>query len=179
MTNRLRSLWLMPLTIHFSNKQRVAKIATSKWRGQLGTLALGVIDNLKTMPAKHLSYAKLKHIETKGTLAVVFVSNDAIRKINREWRGKDAPTDVISFPLDSSQFPSAKDLPWELGEIYISVEKAKEQAINFGHTLDRELAFLFVHGFLHVLGFDHETKLEEKEMFGRQKIVLKTTGFLK
>jgi probable rRNA maturation factor len=89
--------------------------------------------------------------------------------------GKDAPTDVLSFPLELEE-PPLPDLPWEVGEVIISAERAQEQAIEYQHTLERELCFLFVHGLLHVLGFDHMEPGDEKDMFSRQKEILHAAG---
>jgi probable rRNA maturation factor len=112
----------------------------------------------------------------------VLVSNAKIRELNRQWRGKDYATDVLSFPLavdETGVFERAQpgEETWELGELIISMEKAAEQAAEYGHSFEREFAFLFVHGFLHVLGFDHITKAQEKEMFGRQSQILTAAGF--
>lgn len=118
---------------------------------------------------------QLQEMEARAEISVTLVSNRSIRKLNREWMGKDFPTDVLSFPL-SLESPEA-GMPWEMGDLVISVEKASEQALVYGHSLERELAFLLVHGFLHVLGFDHQTEADEKEMFGRQREVLRAAGF--
>jgi probable rRNA maturation factor len=169
----------MPITVTLANKQRHIQIDVDYWNKHMEALALSVLANLKKQASKHLSLKKVKEIEAKALLSVVFVSNKEIKKINKEWRGKDSATDVISFPLYSDQSPSIANMPFELGEIFISLEKASEQATNLGHSLEREIAFLFVHGFLHVLGFDHQTKPQERDMFGRQQVVLKAAGFLK
>ncbi|MCC7530117.1 MAG: rRNA maturation RNase YbeY [Candidatus Melainabacteria bacterium] len=116
----------------------------------------------------------MKKVAERGVFNVVFVTNKEIQELNRQWRNKDAPTDVLSFPMDSEEPPDGE--PWELGDVIISVERADEQADDYGHSLERELCFLFVHGALHVLGFDHETKKEEKEMFSRQDAVLESLG---
>ena len=109
-------------------------------------------------------------------LSVTLVDNAFIQNINRDYRQKDAPTDVISFAfLDNDEhrddlFHSKKQVV--LGEIYISFEKAREQALSYEHSLDRELKFLFVHGLLHLLGYDHITEEEEKVMFRLQDEIL-------
>jgi len=105
----------------------------------------------------------------------VLTSNRTIRKLNKQWRGKDSPTDVLSFTILLE--PPPKEMPWELGEIFISVEQAAAQAHSFNHSLERELAFLTVHGILHLLGFDHEKPAEEKEMMVRQEKILKAAGY--
>lgn len=117
-------------------------------------------------------------------MSVTFMDNAAIQVINREYRSKDAPTDVISFALEEE---SAEEMPViyeegmtpfprNLGDIMISVERAQEQAAEYGHTFDRELGFLALHGFLHINGYDHMTPEDEKEMFGLQKEILDAYG---
>jgi probable rRNA maturation factor len=111
------------------------------------------------------------------------VSNQKIQSLNKKWRQRNSATDVLSFSLlvedeDSLVFAlMIKDMPLDLGEIVISAPRARMQADQYGHSFDREMAFLFVHGFLHVLGFDHMTAREEKEMFGRQNEILLNAGF--
>lgn len=109
-------------------------------------------------------------------ISVTIVNNDYIHEINRTYRHKDAPTDVISFaflddnPDREKLFQSGQMVV--LGEIYISADKAKEQAISYGHSLERELKFLFVHGLLHLLGYDHMKEEDEKVMFRLQDEIL-------
>ena len=103
---------------------------------------------------------------------VIIINNEEIHKINKEYRGIDRPTDVISFALEDY-----KDIKYEndyrvLGDIYISIDKVKEQAKEYGHSEKRELAFLAVHGLLHLLGYDHMEKEDEKVMFSRQELIL-------
>ncbi|WP_066049791.1 rRNA maturation RNase YbeY [Robertmurraya korlensis] len=113
-------------------------------------------------------------------LSVTFVNNDRIQEINREYRGKDKPTDVISFALEELGEGEIQitggNMPRVLGDIIISTDKAREQAVDYGHSVDRELGFLAVHGFLHLLGYDHETEAEEKEMFDLQRRILDEYG---
>lgn len=117
-------------------------------------------------------------------MSVTFMDNAAIQVINRDYRGKDAPTDVISFALEEESddevpviFEAGDDpLPRNLGDIMISIERAKEQAQDYGHSYDRELGFLAVHGFLHINGYDHMNPEDEKEMFGLQKEILDAYG---
>jgi len=113
-------------------------------------------------------------------LSVTIVTNDQIQEINREYRGKDQPTDVLSFALEEmgegEVAIQGEDLPITLGDIIISVEKAQEQAEEYGHSFQRELGFLAVHGFLHLLGYDHMTEEEEKVMFTKQKELLEKYG---
>ncbi|KXT78313.1 rRNA maturation RNase YbeY [Streptococcus sp. DD13] len=130
------------------------------------------------------------HKETKE-MAVTFVDNARIHEVNLEYRGMDRPTDVVSLeykPEESITFEES-DLEMDpdlaamldefdayIGELYISVEKAREQALEYGHSYERELGFLAVHGFLHINGYDHYTPEEEKEMFGLQEEILTAYG---
>jgi probable rRNA maturation factor len=117
---------------------------------------------------------------SNAELSLTFVDNDAIQDINREYRGKDKSTDVISFAMEEMGEGEleivGEDLPRALGDIIISIPKAEEQAEEYGHSFMRELGFLAVHGFLHLLGYDHETEEEEKEMFTRQTEILERYG---
>ncbi len=164
----------MPLQIQVQNQQRSQKVDTAWFKETSALLAAEVLKNLEKRRPKHLKARLLAEIGRRGTFSLVVVSDAAIRKLNKQWRGKDYATDVLSFPLELKIPPPGA--PWEIGEIVISAQKAQEQAEEYGHSFERELAFLFVHGFLHVLGFDHETPTEEKEMFGRQREVLKAAG---
>lgn len=104
-------------------------------------------------------------------LDVIIVDNEYIHKINKEYRGVDRPTDVISFALEDE--PDIKLDHRILGDIYISIDKAREQANEYGHSLKRELCFLTVHGVLHLLGYDHmKSKKDEEVMFGKQDKIL-------
>lgn len=106
---------------------------------------------------------------------IILVDNKRIHEINKEYRNIDRPTDVISFALED-----VKDFTYHdfrlLGDIYISLPKAKEQAEIYGHSFLRELSFLAVHGILHLLGYDHIKKEEEKIMFQRQEEILNGYG---
>ena len=104
---------------------------------------------------------------------VTIVDNETIHKINRDYRKVDRPTDVISFAfLDEESERQLKGGPINLGQIIISFEKAKEQAKEYGHSLKREMVFLFVHGMLHLLGYDHMNEKDEKVMFDLQDKIL-------
>lgn len=109
-------------------------------------------------------------------VSVTIVNNKHIHRINHKYRDVDRPTDVISFAfLDGNNqrdkiFHSQELVP--LGDIYISYEKAIEQAQEYGHPLEREMSFLFVHGLLHLLGYDHMTKEDEEVMFKLQEEIL-------
>jgi probable rRNA maturation factor len=124
--------------------------------------------------------AKNQQVEDNSEVSVTFVTNERIHEINREYREKDAPTDVISFAMEELGEGEVEligeGMPRVLGDIIISVAKAKEQAEEYGHSFIRELGFLAVHGFLHLLGYDHMTEEDEEEMFTLQKEILSEYG---
>lgn len=113
-------------------------------------------------------------------MSVNFVDNREIQELNRNYRQKDSPTDVISFAMQETGEGEVNilglDMPVILGDIVISVDRAKEQAEEYGHSIEREFAFLTIHGFLHLLGYDHLTEEDEKEMFGKQNEILSDFG---
>ena len=130
------------------------------------------VDTIK----KVLLYAMKKEELENTCFDVIFVDNDYIHNLNKTYRGIDRVTDVITFALDdeeSVENASGIDI---LGDIYICVPRAKEQAKEYGHSFLREICFLAVHGFYHLLGYDHQTKEEEKIMFGKQEEVLQEYG---
>jgi len=124
--------------------------------------------------------ARKQMVEAHSEVSITFVSNERIQEINREYRDKDKPTDVISFAMEELGEGEVEligaDMPRVLGDIIISIPKAIEQAEEYGHSFLRELGFLAVHGFLHLLGYDHMTEEEETEMFTRQKEILDEYG---
>ena len=107
----------------------------------------------------------------KGIFNIIFVTNEEIHKINKEYRKVDRVTDVISFALEDNKDIEYKDFRL-LGDIYIAIDVAYEQAIEYNHSSEREVCFLATHGLLHLLGYDHMTEEEEKEMFGKQEELL-------
>lgn len=114
-------------------------------------------------------------------MSVTFMDNEAIQQYNREYRDKDMPTDVISFALeDEEDIPKEMliemGIPRNIGDILISIDKAQEQAAEYGHSFERELGFLAVHGFLHLNGYDHMNEEDEKEMFDLQRKILDAYG---
>lgn len=102
---------------------------------------------------------------------VIIIDNSKIREINREYRNIDRETDVISFALEDDKTFNLQEIR-VLGDIYISIDKARSQALEYGHSFKRELSFLAIHGFLHLLGYDHMEKEEEEIMFKKQEEVL-------
>lgn len=110
-----------------------------------------------------------------GIVSFVFVDNERIKEINKTYRNKDSETDVISFAFMDEEINPKTDFI-NYGEIYISLEKAESQSIEYGHSFDRELCFLTVHGLLHLLGYDHMKKEDEIIMFGLQDKILNNLG---
>lgn len=137
------------------------------------------IDSLLQYAADYLK------LPENSEMSITFMDNERIQVINRDYRGKDAPTDVISFAIEEEsedEMPiffddeEMTDLPNELGDIMISTQRAQEQAAEYGHSYEREVGFLALHGFLHINGYDHMTPEDEKEMFGLQKEILNAYG---
>ena len=156
----------MNLKIDFCNRQR---------KEQVG-------DDLRGLVAGALRAAfEYEGLEGDAEVSVTFTDNEGIRELNREYRGKDAPTDVLSFPILSED-----DSEWDtdeangcavIGDIVISVERAMEQAELYGHSPEREIAFLSVHSTLHLLGYDHERSAEEERLMqDKQEAILSSIG---
>lgn len=128
---------------------------------------------------------------SEGEVDLTFVDDEAIHELNRDYRSVDRPTDVLSFAMNES-LDEEMDIVYELeegeeldelidvlGDIIISVERAKVQSEEYGHSLERELGFLFVHGFLHLLGYDHQDTASEQVMMGKQEAVLAQVGLVR
>lgn len=114
----------------------------------------------------------------KVMFSVIMISNEEIHNLNKQYRGIDRPTDVITFALED--YKDCVDLEFRLlGDIYISYDKVVEQAKEYGHSKTRELCFLAIHGLLHLLGYDHMNKDDEKKMFDLQKELLNNYGIKK
>ena len=114
--------------------------------------------------------------DKKAELSVTFTDNDGIRSLNREYREKDMPTDVLSFPMYSMKDGDVPEEAGEvvLGDVVLSLERVDSQAKEIGHSFLREASFLTVHSVLHLLGYDHETSEEDEEkMFARQREIMK------
>ncbi|RKP55222.1 rRNA maturation RNase YbeY [Cohnella endophytica] len=151
---------------------------------------------------KLLRIAGEKEQVTEGIVTLTLTDDEGIRELNRQYRGLDKPTDVLSFSLIEGEEPEIRyegeyeaseeseegDGEWTdeaqaaspyselLGDIVISIPRAEAQAEEYGHSFERELGFLFVHGFLHVVGHDHADEAQEKEMFAKQELVLQEAG---
>ncbi|MDI3327708.1 MAG: rRNA maturation RNase YbeY [Alicyclobacillaceae bacterium] len=130
------------------------------------------------MVRRVLLEAALREGISGAEVSVALVDDLRIRELNRLYRGIDRPTDVLSFAMrEGEDGPAFGEGGRELlGDIVISVETALRQAREYGHGLEREVAFLAVHGFLHLLGYDHRTPEEEAVMFARQEAVLAAAG---
>lgn len=150
-------------------------------------IAIDLIDETENMPQEQLDLVErlLQHTAKEegvmdAEMSVTFTTNEAIQAINAEFRGKNVPTDVISFAMEElgdGEMEIVGSLePRMLGDIVISVERTEEQAADYGHSFERELGFLAVHGFLHLMGYDHMDEAEEKTMFGRQEEILTSFG---
>ena len=113
----------------------------------------------------------------RAEVSVTFTDNEGIHALNREYRNVDRPTDVLSFPLSDGEDYDTDGDAVLLGDIVISLERAQTQAEEYGHSFEREVAFLTVHSMLHLLGYDHETSPEdERDMFARQDEILISAG---
>lgn len=150
-----------------------------------------VSEAIKKQTLDLLQFAAEKTGKDNKEMAVTFVTNERSHELNLEYRDTDCPTDVISleYKPESSLSFSEEDLEENpelaemldefdayIGELFISVDKAHEQAEKYGHSFEREMGFLAVHGFLHINGYDHYTPEEEKEMFTLQEEILTAYG---
>lgn len=154
---------------------------------------------------KLLHIAGRKEEVTEGIVTLTLTDDAGIQELNRQYRGLDKPTDVLSFSLiegeepdihyndeyEASENSEEGEESWKdeektenpfadlLGDIVISIPRAEDQAAEYGHSFERELGFLFVHGFLHLLGYDHGDEEQEREMFAKQDEVLKEAGLIR
>lgn len=154
-------------------------------------MQVDLIDNTDTLIDEHLELmkklvlfvAKEENIPEVAELSISIVNNKKIQELNKLYRQKDQVTDVLSFALQDTieEEVTIKDnmMPLLLGDIIISIDRAREQASEFNHSLKRELGFLVVHGLLHLLGFDHMNESDEKEMFGKQNELLARFGLVR
>lgn len=148
-------------------------------------LTVDFIDDNGQIDARHLPEierllifaAEQEGIDEEAEVAVSFVDENEIQAINKAYRNKDAVTDVISFALEEGEDDfEMPDEPRVLGDIIICVKRALEQAEEYGHSFERELGFLSLHGLLHLLGYDHMNEADEARMFGRQDEILDAFG---
>jgi probable rRNA maturation factor len=115
--------------------------------------------------------------KSTAEISLVLVDNDYIQELNLAYSGLNQPTDVLSFALeetdDAPEVVNKAEIPELLGDIYISVERAAEQAVTYGHSFERELCYLAVHGLLHLMGFDHQTPEETAVMREREEQLMR------
>lgn len=152
-------------------------------------MTIDIIDRLDTPNSRALAalcqslLAFAVREETAGEdfqLSLTLTDNAGIQALNKEFRNLDKPTDVLSFPLvefsqeDILEYADPETEEIMLGDIVISLEKAAEQAEEYGHSLEREAGFLCIHGALHLLGYDHETETDRQAMRKREEAVLKS-----
>lgn len=126
--------------------------------------------------------AEQLQLKDNDEMSLTFVKNPEIKEINAKYRGVDRATDVISFAINDDDEKIVMDdemaamIPKDLGDLFISIDKVKEQALFLGHSEDRELGFLVVHGFLHLNGYDHDEPADEEKMFSLQEKILDAYG---
>lgn len=117
-----------------------------------------------------------EEVDRRAEVDLLFVDNAAIREMNRTYRDKDSATDVLSFPMYEADEPIDDEEEILFGDIVISLERAKEQCAEYGHSLEREVMYLLVHGLLHLAGYDHMEEEEKKEMRQREELLLEKIG---
>ena len=145
----------------------------SKWDFFIDNHTKEDLDNFEELAKRaFLTTIEVERIENQGELSLVFVDDAQIKEMNKAYRGKDEATDVLSFP----QYDQLDEGFLMLGDIVISIDTARKQAESIGHSLEREVAFLTVHGTLHLLGYDHNTQDEEDEMTALQELILVKMG---
>ena len=132
------------------------------------------LDEVKNIVDYALDYLKISN----SLFNIIIVDKNTIHKINKEYRGIDRETDVISFALEDDKTFSNSQIRI-LGDIYICADKAYEQAKEYGHSSLREFSFLSIHGLLHLLGYDHMNKEDEKIMFSLQDEILESFGVIR
>lgn len=137
----------------------------------------------RQLAEKLLAFAAQQlQLKDNDEMSLTFVKNPEIKEINAKYRGVDRATDVISFAINDDDEEIVMDdemaamIPKDLGDLFISIDKVKEQALFLGHSEDRELGFLVVHGFLHLNGYDHEKPADEEKMFSLQEKILDAYG---
>ncbi len=132
-------------------------------------------DTNKLVEAVIRESLKVEGLTDNYEISVSYVDNNEIKDLNREYRGIDRETDVLSFPMDDSfRVPTPI-----LGDIIISIEKAYEQSLDYGHSLDREIAYLTAHSMFHLMGYDHMNDEEKEIMRNKEKCVMKNLKIFK
>lgn len=145
-------------------------------------------DDIKNIIEKSIDFSlKYENFLKEYEVSVVITDNEGIKEINKQFRNIDKETDVLSFPMldnkviDDFDFEDINPLTGEviLGDIVISLEKAKSQANEYGHSFEREIAFLTVHSTLHLLGYDHEKDEDRIIMRNKEESILENMGFVR
>ena len=128
--------------------------------------------NVDVKEYKKLIRSVLKHEKTDKYFNIIFVDKDKIQQINNDYRGINKVTDVITFALMENPDELFMEAIDELGDVFICIDRAIEQAKEYNHSIEREMGFLAVHGYLHLIGYDHMTEEDEKIMFSKQDEIL-------
>ncbi len=124
--------------------------------------------------------SRIYGLTTGEELSIFLCNNDKIHELNREYRQIDRPTDVLSFALnEGDDYADSKEESHLLGDLIISLERTVEQANEYGHSFERELAYLTTHGCLHILGYDHTTDEDKAEMRKEEEFVLSNLGYIR
>ena len=152
----------MPVII--TNQQEEMAIPTD-WEGKINTVV-------------EICLAE-EEIDAKAEIGLMFVDNAQIREMNHTYRDKDSATDVLSFPMYEADEAIDDEEEILLGDIVISLERAAEQAEEYGHSLEREVMYLLVHGLLHLAGYDHMEEADKKKMRCREEALLTAIGALR
>lgn len=155
----------MKLKIYYSNEQEVMPVG-AELKALITKAVCTVIES-----EKYINNIVTSAYEKDGELSVTFTDNAHIREVNLNTRNIDSETDVLSFPMFEDVVDIAED--FSFGDILISLEKAAEQAEVFGHSFEREVAFLTVHSMLHLIGYDHMEEAEDEEMRSKQRSIMK------
>lgn len=170
----------MAITLNWSDDQEVLPIHNK---------------HIELLEGLLIEVARSEGVE-EGEVSLTFVDDETIRELNREYRGMDKSTDVLSFPMgedelegdealeleeeveadDADMVEDEDMMPLLLGDVIISVPTAIRQSEEYGHSIERELGFLFLHGFLHLIGYDHDNEEAERDMISRQEAVLAKAG---
>ena len=155
----------MKLKLYFSNDQDKINV-TPALKDLIVKSVCTVIES-----EKFINNIVISAYNNPCEISVTFTDNEGIRAVNNETRGIDSATDVLSFPMFDGIVDT--DMETSLGDILISLEKAEEQSYLFGHSFEREVAFLVVNSVLHLIGYDHIEQADDDEMRSKQRVIMK------
>lgn len=144
------------LDVYFDDRQEKVEISEELKNSMIEVIKIALIMENETLDSE---------------VSVSFVDNSEIQNLNSDFRGKDMPTDVLSFPMGEDEFGMEEEVI--LGDIVISCERALEQSADFGHSFEREMLYLTAHSILHLLGYDHMIEEEKKIMRAKEKEIMK------